>query len=101
MRIRWSVEKGLISRETLRESQEFIQHVVVNGERCLSRWQDIGEVQFHKHGDALVIRRPNGSYVTHMDYARGRQTVEFMCAGSRLFRRHSRKEEDKKHGPSR
>jgi len=67
---------GFPITRSVRGAQSFIGHVVRSGERRIGTWGDLGQVQMHRLGDAVAIRRMNGEYVTNLDFARGGNIVQ-------------------------
>jgi len=55
----------------LDETKQFLERVVATGEQRIGTWGDLGRVRMSKLGDAVVIRRMTGEYVTNMDASRG------------------------------
>jgi hypothetical protein len=49
----------------------FLGKVVKDGEKRIGTWADEGDVLITRLGDAVVIRRMNGQYLTNLDFAKG------------------------------
>lgn len=48
-----------------------IDEIVQTGETRQLRYVDIQNALWSKKGDAIVIRRPNGEFLTFLDYSKG------------------------------
>lgn len=67
---------GLPRPETLNDIQQFLEHVVREGEQRIGTWGDIGQVRISRLGDAVVIRRIDRDYVTNLDFSLGGNIVD-------------------------
>jgi hypothetical protein len=67
---------GLEPPSTLPELLEFAAYVIQNGERRVGTWMrgrpdQILGARWYRLGDAVVVTRPNGEYITNLDGAGG------------------------------
>lgn len=71
-----AVRQGLPRPNTLEDVQSFLSKVIQTGERRIGAWGDLGRVYFHRLGDAVVITRHGGQYVTNLDLSKGGAIVD-------------------------
>ncbi|MFN7730527.1 MAG: polymorphic toxin-type HINT domain-containing protein [Pirellula sp.] len=71
-----AVRQGLARPNSLGDVQEFLSSVIRNGETRIGTWAQEGDVMISKLGDAIVIRRLNGQYLTNLDFAKGGNIVK-------------------------
>ena len=56
---------GLPRPGSLDQVKQFLESVVQQGEQRIGQWGDLGQVRFSRLGDAIVIRRMDGKYVSN------------------------------------
>ncbi len=65
------IPKGPAKPATRAAMQSFIAKVVTEGARKTGQYMTIEGAQWSKLGDAMVIRKPNGEFLTFLDYSKG------------------------------
>lgn len=76
---------GLELPRTIDEVEEFLAYVVANGEhrvgaRMPGRGAEIPGAHWYRLGDAIVVTRPNGQYLTNLDFARAGSALDWNAA---------------------
>jgi hypothetical protein len=62
--------------KTIDDVKQFLERVVAQGEQRIGQWGDLGQVRFSRLGDAIVVRRMSGEYVTNLDFSKGGNIVD-------------------------
>ena len=65
------IPKGPSKPETRAVMESFIRHVVSNGKTLTGPYMSIGNSQWSRLGNAVVVRRMNGEFVTFLDATKG------------------------------
>lgn len=47
----------------------FIEKVVQEGTQKTGKFKDVVDAEWYKLGDAIVVRRPNGEWLSFLDYS--------------------------------
>ena len=77
-----AMRQGLPRPNSLDDVQEFLSSVVRSGETKIGTWAQEGDVLISKLGDAIVIRKMNGQYLTNLDFAKGGNIVKRWSEGT-------------------
>jgi len=48
----------------------FLEKVVQGGVKKTGKFKDVVNAEWHKLGDAIVVRRPNGEWLSFLDYSK-------------------------------
>jgi hypothetical protein len=64
------IPKSPSNPETLAAIKGFIDKVVNEGAKKTGKFKDVVDAEWHKLGDAIVVRRPNGEWLSFLDYSK-------------------------------
>ena len=71
-----AMRQGLERPKTLDDVKAFLDQVMKTEETRVGTWGDVGQARFYRLGDAVVVTRMNGQYVTNLDTIKGGSIVQ-------------------------
>ena len=73
---------GLARPDSLDDVAAFLGQVVKKGETRIGTWAQEGDVLISRLGDAVVIRKLNGQYLTNLDFSKGGNILKRWTEGT-------------------
>jgi hypothetical protein len=64
------IPKSPSNPETLTAMKAFIDKVVNEGAKKTGKFKDVVDAEWYKLGDGIVVRRPNGEWLSFLDYSK-------------------------------
>ncbi len=64
------IPKSPSNPETLAAMKAFIDKVVNEGAKKTGKFKDVVDAEWYKLGDAIVVRRPDGEWLSFLDYSK-------------------------------